>query len=468
MLITSPRGSYGAVVRVYATTQEPDCDNPWQASTPSSSTGSGVVIGPDRILTGAHVVAHATFLQVQKISDPDKVVARIEAVCHDCDLALLRVDDPHFTKGIAPAELGELPELRDKVQVAGYPLGGEEISITEGVVSRVEIQRYSHSRRHLLAVTVDAAINPGNSGGPVFKDDRVVGIAFQKLSGADNIGELVPASLLRRFLDGVKAGRDPAVPGLGIVTQDLDNPMLRTHAGLKSGETGVLVIAVEEGNSAWSVLQPGDALLAIDGVPIAHNGTIVYRQQYRTRFSAALGDYHVGDTVSARVLRGGVRLDLDVKLEPLRRLVPRSTYEVGSTFFVWGGLVFQRLTRDYLATWNEWWHRAPQELLHHYYSGVRSETRREVVVLTQVLADDVNVGYASFHNETVASVNGRVPVDMADFVASVEAASGLVDIRMASHGRMVLDVAQVAEANARILARYHVTRDRSPELEPAA
>src|ERR1044071_4415273 len=108
-----------AVVRVFATTQDPDYDAPWQNRTPSSSTGSGVVIAPGRILTGAHVIANATFVQIQKISDPVKTVARVIGVCHDADLALLGVDDRHFMEGIEPAKLGELPDLRDRVAVVG-------------------------------------------------------------------------------------------------------------------------------------------------------------------------------------------------------------------------------------------------------------------------------------------------------------------------------------------------------------
>ena len=72
--------------------------------------------------------------------------------------AVLEVVEPaDFLDDIEPAEVGEMPRLRDAVEVVGYPVGGEEISITEGVVSRIEVQRYSHSQRHLLAVTVDAA-----------------------------------------------------------------------------------------------------------------------------------------------------------------------------------------------------------------------------------------------------------------------------------------------------------------------
>jgi S1-C subfamily serine protease len=151
--------SHPQVVRVYSTYQDPDYECPWQSVAPRGSTGSGVIVGPQHVLTGAHVVANATFVQVQKQSDTTKVVARVQAISHDSDLALLHVEQKAFARGIRPAVIGDLPNLRDAVQVVGYPIGGEEVSITEGVVSRIEVQRYEHSQRHLLAVTVDAAIN---------------------------------------------------------------------------------------------------------------------------------------------------------------------------------------------------------------------------------------------------------------------------------------------------------------------
>ena len=292
--------AYPEVIRVFSTSQDPDFDGPWQARTPSNSTGSAVVIGPGLLLTGAHVVANATFLQVQKLSHPDKAIARVRAVSHDCDLALLEViEPPGFLDDIEPAEVGDMPRLRDEVAVVGYPVGGEEISITEGVVSRIEVQRYSHSQRHLLAVTVDAAINAGNSGGPVFGDGKVVGIAFQKLTGVDNIGEMVPPPIIRAFLEGVKTGKSPEIPALGITTQNLENPLLRKQLGLAESERGVVVLHVDYGGSA-------DGLLAAARRDHAHRRAWRSRTTapcsllaggYRTRYDVVLGHRYIGDKI---------------------------------------------------------------------------------------------------------------------------------------------------------------------------
>ncbi len=461
--------AYPQVIRVFATSQDPDFDGPWQARTPSNSTGSAVVIGHRLMLTGAHVVANATFMQIQKLSAPDKAIARVRAVSHDCDLALLEVVEPeNFLDDIEPAEVGEMPKLRDEVAVVGYPVGGEEISITEGVVSRIEVQRYSHSQRHLLAVTVDAAINAGNSGGPVFGDGKVVGIAFQKLTGVDNIGEMVPPPIIRSFLDGVAKGKRPEIPALGITTQNLENPLLRKQLGLTGNERGVVVLHVDHQGSADGVLQPRDVITMIDGLAIANNGTVQFMGHHRTRYDVVLGNRYIGDIVKLELRRDGKPLTVEVELAHWIPLVPRARYDEPPQYFVYGGLVFQTLTRDYLATWDKWWNKAPKEFLNYYYLGYRSPEQHEVVILTQILADEINVGYAHLYNEAVATLNGRQPLDMEDFVLQLSSAHGVVEITTTSGGMIMLDADEVRKATARILARYHIPRDRTPGLPGAA
>lgn len=454
--------AYPEVVRVFATTQEADHDSPWQTRSPSSSTGSGVVIAGRAILTGAHVVADATFLQIQKPSHPDKAIARVRAVCHDADLALLEVVEPaDFLDDVVPAELGEMPRLRDEVAVVGYPVGGEEISITEGVVSRIEVQRYSHSQRYLLAVTVDAAINAGNSGGPVFGQGKVVGIAFQKLTGVDNIGEMVPPPVIRTFLDGVAAGKAPQVPAMGVVTQNLENPLLRRQLGLPTGASGVMVIQLEHGSGAAAVLRPRDVITSVDGLAVANNGTVLYDGRHRTRFDVMLGRHYIGDEIEVGVWRDGAAHVATVTLGEWRPLVPRTRYDQMPRYVVFGGLVFQALTRDVLATWDKWWNKAPKEFLYYYYQGVRTAERSEVVILSKILADEINVGFGHLYNEGVATVDGAAPRDLDDFVARLAAAEGVVEITTTSGGVIVLDTAEVAKATPRILERYRIPRDRN-------
>ena len=55
-----------AMVKIYQVEHRPDYDNPWDRHGPQTSSGSGCIISGNRILTSAHVVSDATFLQVQR------------------------------------------------------------------------------------------------------------------------------------------------------------------------------------------------------------------------------------------------------------------------------------------------------------------------------------------------------------------------------------------------------------------
>lgn len=453
------------VVRIFATTQSPDYDCPWQALAPESSSGSGVVVAPNQILTGAHVVSDATFLQVQKLSSPEKALAQVKRICHDCDLALLEIEDDAFTMDIEPARIGSLPSRSDKVTVMGFPVGGEEVSITEGVVSRIEVQSYDHSQRKLLAVTVDAAINAGNSGGPVFQDGKVVGIAFQKLSGdVDNIGEMVPANLIQNFLNSPSNEKNVKIPGLGIRTQSLESPLLRRHLGLTEEMSGVLINFVDFGSSAHGVLRDRDALLRIDGYNISNNGTIQYRDKFRTRFEVILGDHPIGDEIEVEILRSGEVKKEILKLKDFVSLVPRARYDVRPTYFVFGGLVFQPMTRDFLSTWEDWDERAPADFLSLYETGVRTQSQQEVVILSRILADRTNVGFEERSCEIILAVNQKRIAHMRELVKELGSTNQIVELST-TRGVIVVEIQEVQSAQERILNHYHIPAAASEDLQ---
>ena len=196
-----------AVVQIFTFSQEADWDEPWKFGQLRRSSGTGFIIKGRRIMTNAHVVSWARQLMVKRYQDPRPYLARVVFIAHDCDLALLEVDDSLFYDGVDPLEFGPLPKVRSTVVTYGYPAGGEQISYTKGVVSRIELQTYAHiGNRSFLGVQTDAAINPGNSGGPVIQDDKVIGVAFQGMPGLENAGFFIPPPVINHFLDDIKDG----------------------------------------------------------------------------------------------------------------------------------------------------------------------------------------------------------------------------------------------------------------------
>ncbi|CAA7049084.1 unnamed protein product [Microthlaspi erraticum] len=187
-----------SVVKVFTVSSKPRLFQPWQISMQSECSGSGFVISGKKIITNAHVVANHTSVKVRKHGSPTKYKAKVRAIGHECDLAILEIDNDEFWEGMSFLELGDIPLMQDTVAVVGYPCGGDSISVTKGVVSRVEQILYpleysqpwntASSSTELLAVQIDAAINPGNSGGPVIMGNKVIGVAFESLFWSDNIG----------------------------------------------------------------------------------------------------------------------------------------------------------------------------------------------------------------------------------------------------------------------------------------
>jgi S1-C subfamily serine protease len=456
-----------AIVKIYTVYSEYDYDMPWQLSKQQRAVGSGCIISGNRVLTNAHVVADRTFIQVKRAGDAQKYNATVVMVAHECDLALLTVDNPSFFSGVKPLTLGTLPRMRDKVAVYGFPIGGDELSITEGVVSRVEHTGYSHSGSQLLACQIDAAINPGNSGGPVIKNGKIAGIAFQGYVYAQNIGYMVPAPLIDHFLQDSADGRYDGFPGIGIAWQTMENPGLRASVQMSEAQTGVLLTYVAPDSTARDILQAGDVLLAIEGRPIANDGTIPFRGTERIQFANEVQKKFMGESVRCTILRNGKAMEVTI---PLRtslgsgRLVPYTQYDTAPTYYLVGGLVLQPLTRNYLQTWNNM-DDVPVHLADYYYQGRPSDDRRQVIVLTNILGDELTVGYDDFEDHVITHVNGKVIASMEDVVQAIEGNEGAYHVLVDEWGnRIVLKRTATIKAQKAIMERYKIDADRSADL----
>jgi S1-C subfamily serine protease len=456
-----------AIVKIYTVYSEYNYDMPWQLSKQQRAVGSGCIISGNRILTNAHVVADQTFIQVKRAGEAQKYNAAVAMVAHECDLALLVVDDPSFFAGVTPLALGALPRMRDKVAVYGFPIGGDELSITEGVVSRVEYTVYAHSGSQLLACQIDAAINPGNSGGPVIKDGRIAGIAFQGYVYAQNIGYMVPAPLIEHFLKDSADGHYDGFPGIGIAWQPMENPGLRASERMSEAQTGVLLTYVAPDSTARDILQAGDVLLTIEGEPIASDGTIPFRGTERIQFAQEVQKKFMGESVRCTILRNGKAMEVTI---PLRtslgsgRLVPYTQYDTAPTYYLVGGLVLQPLTRNYLQTWNNM-DDVPVNLADYYYNGRPSDDRKQVIVLTNILGDELTVGYDEFEDHVITHVNGKAISSMEDVVQAIERNEGAFHVLVDEWGnRIVLERAATIEAQKAIMERYKIDADRSADL----
>jgi S1-C subfamily serine protease len=423
-----------AVLRIFCTHSKPSYVMPWQIQRQEFSTSSGFAIAGRRILTNAHAVEYGSLVQVKKRQSETKFVATVVAVGHECDLAVLEVQDEAFWAGLPVLGFGGMPQLLEAVSVIGYPIGGDSISITCGVVSRIEMQEYVQASTELLAIQIDAAINPGNSGGPVLNaQGEVVGVAFQSLSAeaTESIGYVVPASVIRHFLQTVLLSGSYRVSALGAVLQPLEADALRRSLGLDEAcAGGVRVMQLAPLAPAAELLRVDDVITAVDGVKVGKDGTIPLstRPEGHDRVGlACLVTLKLpGEAVRLDVWRDGRALALQLPLYTPRPLVPPALLQGnGPGFLLVGGLVFVRLTREYLQA----------EFVSEDASQLRPEDFRvlsladeqcaeqgeEVLLLSQVLSHPCNVGYEAFHNLQLLSLNGQKVASLGHLRALLDA-----------------------------------------------
>ena len=462
-----------SVVKIYVVSNRYNYHEPWQTTGQRLNQGSGCIISGNRILTNAHVVSDQTFVQVRRAGQAKKYTARIEVVGHDCDLAILRVDDPDFFTGSSPLSIGELPKVRDKVAVFGYPDGGDTLSITEGIVSRVEHLEYAHSQVNLLAGQIDAPISSGNSGGPVIMGETIVGIAFQGLYGPniENIGYMVPSPVIQNFLTDVTGDHFDGIPEMGIKLQKMENPDLRRKFKMPPNRTGVMVTKVYPDSPAQKLLKPDDIILSVDDNDVENDGTIIFRKGERTYLGYAWQKKQMNEKLSLKISRYGKISDIVVNLNRhigFERVVANKQYDQPATYFIAGGLLFEPLTRNYLeeyGTERDWSINAPKDLLSMYLNSEPTPEMREAIILVKVLADEINIGYHAVSNVVIKRVNGRNISTMADLVNAFENNREEFHVIEDINGfQLVLDRKTVDSLGGSILQRYNIPYDRSENL----
>jgi hypothetical protein len=353
-----------------------------------------------------------------------------------------------------------------------YPVFGSEISITQGVVSRIQLQRYSYSDVNLMSVQTDSAVNPGNSGGPVLDSNNlVVGIAFQTLSNkdTDHVGEFIPCCVFERFLKNEACnGELIQVPGISFYWQTLESKAMRAALGLDAllepNNSGVFVIAVTSFGSVADVLREGDVIVTVEGVSVGNQGTIPFRS-FRVGFSHLFTSRAVGDEINVGIVRDGVRMDVQWRLQSVEssRLVPvhDKMKALGSDpeYLIVAGLVFIGLNAHSLQSeWNDDCSYDSLALMKYYdLFGTKQRKDQECVLLSQVLDADVNSGYEGIQGEIVDSFNGEA-VNSVSHLAELyrKCADKYMHIKLVNKTYLILDREKAVESEAEILLQHNI------------
>ena len=451
-----------ALVKVYTSHQLFDYLSPWQYGQSANSTATGFIIAGERIITNAHAVLNSKFLQVRKEGDSKKYKAVVKFTSEEYDLALVEIEDKSFFNGTVPLKLGTLPEIQEKLTVYGYPLGGDKLSTTQGIVSRMEHNTYTLTNRKFLIGQTDAAINSGNSGGPVVSKGKVVGVAFAGLNSADNIGYFIPVNILNNFLEDIKDGKYDGPPLLGVEWLELESPSHRRMLGIEDKTGGILIKKVFKNSPFEGVLQKNDVLMKLDNYPIEYDGTIEFRKNEKTDFSYVNQQKKYGDNLSYEIIRDKKTKTGQVKLEKKDikyTVVTEVTIETPPSYMVYGGLLFEPLTSNYMAG-------VVEKLGSVYDKEELYKDYKQLVVLVRVLPFDVNLGYTDAEHEIIVKVNGEKYKDFKDFAQKVKnVKSGFIVFENDNGDEIVLDVKEVEEQREALMQNYNISSDMSDDIK---
>ena len=412
-----------SVVKVFATMRYPDPFKPWTKQAPSEVTASGVVIEGRRILTNAHVVLYATQVQIQANAAGDKVPATVVAVAPGIDLAVLQLDDASFFDTHPPvARASKLPQIKDAVLAYGFPTGGNSLSITKGIVSRIEFVAYNYPVSG-LRIQVDAAINPGNSGGPAIAGDKMIGLAFSKLGGdTQSIGYIIPNEEVELFLKDIADGRYDGKPAMYDELQTLENPALREYLKLDKAVEGMVVHRPYKSDASYP-LKEWDVLTRIGDTPIDNQGMVKLDKDLRVSFAYMIQRSANDGSVPMTIVRAGKPMHIQLPVSAQHPTLVTDLAGEYPSYFIYGPLVFSTATWQLVSSFENnagllrLLGAVKSPLITRAWDPPDAETEQLVVVSSPFFPHKLANGYSNPAGSVVNSVNGTHVRSLSHLVA---------------------------------------------------
>jgi S1-C subfamily serine protease len=325
---------------------------------------------------------------------------------------VLQLDDPSFFDTHPPvARASKLPQIKDPVLAYGFPTGGSSLSITKGIVSRIEFALYNYPVSG-LRIQIDAAINPGNSGGPAIAGDKMIGLAFSRLGGdSQNIGYIIPNEEVDLFLKDIAAGRYVGKPSMHDDLQTLENPALRDYLKLDKSVEGMVVHRPDKSDPAYP-LKEWDVLTRIGDTPIDNQGMVKIDKDLRVNFAYMIQKVAKDGKLPLTLVRAGKTLKVELPVSAEYPTLVTDLHGEYPSYFVYGPLVFSRATRQFLGAFenNANVMRAlgfvKSPLVIRAFDPPSDDLQELVIISSPLFPHKLANGYSNPAGSVVYSVNG--------------------------------------------------------------
>jgi S1-C subfamily serine protease len=177
-------------------------------------TGTGFAVGPQHMVTNAHVIAGADRVWVSFDGSLDRHQAVVVHFDPELDAALLYVPGVN----VAPLDLAASSPGRGTTMAAvGFTGGGRQRAIPAAVTRSMEALGRDIYGRQIVArqvVELRADVAPGDSGGPVMLEDGTVGgVTFSESREDPTIGYALSPVAVASSIAGALERTQPVSPG---------------------------------------------------------------------------------------------------------------------------------------------------------------------------------------------------------------------------------------------------------------
>lgn len=438
-----------SIVMVNSAQQGYDPMQPWQKKAAEEHSALGIYLGDGRVLTVGEILEDATYVELSLPDGSRSVAARVLK----CDpmlniglVALARQEDMSFFETRRAAEFGEPLALNDSAELVGLIGGLNPVGLPLSV-RRVEA---------LCALVSDMPTLPEDHelGAPIMRNGKLAGMS---IGHKDGELRMLSGDIIRRFLSDAPAG----IPAFGLEFGSADDPVFRRYLRLPQEGGGLYVSRVLPGGAAEAAgVRAGDVITAVDDCPIDEQGRC--ESPLYGRYAAAVLmrlTKPMGEQVKLTLIRDGEQEELMV---PLNRelcshgVMAEQAPDSAPRYVIWGGLVFQPLTKDYLDALSETVHGdLPLPILREQRAELRGEGRdvKEAVALTLVIPTPATLGYERARFTVVTAVNGKPVHDLTELAALIDepTADNITEISLSEAPyTLYIDRAAAEAANDRL------------------
>ncbi|HUB67146.1 MAG TPA: hypothetical protein VL981_06650 [Candidatus Methylacidiphilales bacterium] len=450
-----------SIIEIEVTSKSYDYIQPWVRSE-NKVYKDGVVVEGHQIITTADGLADQTLIRLKKQGAGLFSLGTIVWIDYQANLAAITTDEKDFWTGLQPVKLADPTPISGDVRIQRWE--NDSLENHQGEVESLLVDTSALSFVSVPVLKIDSTIPGAGYSEAVTTGDKLAGLTSE--ADGDTV-MAVPSSFISSIL---KARAAKTYTGLGyfdFTWDPVQNPLCLDYLKLPGPARGVIVKDTGLKPGLPSVVKPRDVILQIDGFDIDADGNYIdpdYKKLCLENLSSR-GKWAASDC-KFKIWRNGKEMNITYKLPKAEfsdDLVPNQSFDQTPEYVLAGGFVFVPLTNAYLRSWGpEWRQRSPFRLFYYNMDKVTT-AHPQRVVLSQVLPDEVNIGYEGLRNTVVDEINGIKIKQISDVVTALKSPVNGYDVFKFVPGQpvqqAVLDASILEDANQGIMARYHIPAD---------